>query len=39
MEIREIHNDAGPAAEVKPGERFAIKLPKRFAGQINYINW
>ena len=28
-EIREIHNDAGPVNEVVPGERFAIKLPKK----------
>jgi U32 family peptidase len=29
MEIREIHNDAGPVNEVVPGERFAIKLTKK----------
>jgi U32 family peptidase len=28
-EISEIHNDAGPVIEVNPGERFAIKLPKK----------
>jgi len=28
-EISEIHNDAGPVNEVVPGERFAIKLPKK----------
>lgn len=28
-EIGEIHNDAGPVNTVMPGERFAIKLPKK----------
>ena len=28
-EIQEIHNDNGPVNEVRPGERFAIKLPKK----------
>jgi putative protease len=27
--IREIHNDEGPVIEVKPGDRFAIKLPEK----------
>jgi len=27
--ISEIHNDTGPVIEVVPGERFAIKLPKK----------
>lgn len=27
--IREMHNDAGPVDEVFPGERFALKLPKK----------
>ena len=28
-EIQEIHNDNGPVNEVRPGERFSIKLPKK----------